>query len=131
MREKLVILGAGGHGRVVADAALRMGYREVIFLDDGESAKVEISGKTKDYQAYINDCDLFVAIGNSAVRARIMKELTEGGASLATVVHPAATVGARVTLGEGTVVMAGAVVNADARIGRGVILNTSSSVEHR
>ncbi len=130
MRETIVIIGAGGHGRVVADAALLLGYKKVIFLDDSDSCQGKVSGKTGDYKRYINDCDFFVAIGNNAVREKITNEMLIGGADIATVIHPSAVIGSRVEIGAGSVIMAGAVINSDAKIGNGVIINTCASVDH-
>lgn len=126
--EKIVIMGASGHGRVVADIARACGYSEVIFLDDADVPLA--SGKGADYIHYREDSDFIVAIGNSKIRERVQKELTDGGCRMATLVHPQAVIGSNVTLGLGTVIMPGAVINAGATIGEGVIINTSSSVDH-
>ncbi len=71
-----------------------------------------------------------VAIGNNAVRQRRMRELSQRGYRGATIIHPAATVSREADIGEGTVILAGAVVNARARVGTGCIVNTSAVVEH-
>ena len=129
----LVIIGAGGHGRVIADIADATGkYSDICFLDDSaqSDSSLNIVGKVSDYKSYINDCDFVVAIGNNKVRKRIQSELTEDGAVMATLVHPTAVIGSGVSIGRGTVVMAGAIINANAIIGEGVIVNTSSSVDH-
>ncbi len=129
----LMIIGAGGHGRVIADIAAATGkYSGICFLDDsvqGDSS-LNIVGKVSDYKLYINDCDFVVAIGNNSVRKKIQSELTENGAVMATLVHPAAVIGSGVSIGCGTVVMAGAVINSNAKIGEGVIVNTCSSIDH-
>lgn len=130
---KLVIIGAGGHGRVVADIARKSKvYKELIFLDDSEhiNDKVQVSGKVSDYAKYLADSDFVVAIGNNRIRANIQQKLENEGAFFATLVHPNATIGDGVELGHGTVVMAGAVINSCAQVGRGVIINTCSSVDH-
>lgn len=128
IEKKLVIIGAGGHGRVVADVAKLCGYKEVVFLDDGASALA--SGKISDYPAYGDSFDFIVAIGNNSVRRRLQAQLLENNCRIATLVHPSAVVGSRVAIGKGTVVMAGVVINADATIGDGVIVNTSASIDH-
>lgn len=128
IEKKLVIIGAGGHGRVVADVAKLCGYNEMIFLDDGASPLS--SGRISDYPIYRDSFDFIVAIGNNSVRRRLQSELSENGCTVVALVHPSAVIGSGVVIGKGTVVMAGAVINADAVIGEGVIVNTSSSVDH-
>ena len=129
----LMIIGAGGHGRVIADIALALNkYSNICFLDDGahNDSSVNVVGKVSDYKLYIDNCDFVVAIGNNSVRKRIQSELLSNGAVVATLIHPAAVIGSGVSVGRGTVVMAGAVINANTKIGEGVIINTSSSVDH-
>lgn len=130
----LIIIGAGGHGRVIADIAQRLGvYQSIAFLDDGdakESMDLPILGKTSDIEKYIQTADMFVAIGNSKLRGEFIERLLASGACVPTLVHPSAIVGACVEIGAGTAVMAGAVINPCAKLGRGVILNTCSSVDH-
>lgn len=131
--KKLVIIGAGGHGKVVADAAAKSGYEEIVFLDDGNVAfagKRPVVGTSKDYGKYLADSDFVVAIGSNTVRERIQNTLAQAGARIATIIHPDAIIGEDVVIGEGTVVMAGVVINSGSRIGKGVILNTCCSVDH-
>lgn len=127
---KLVIIGASGHGKVVADIAARCGYEDIVFLDDAEGvvecAGFPVVGKVSDAHRY-PEADFVVAIGNAIVRERIQKQL---GDSAVTLVHPDAIVSRRVALGKGCVVMAGAVINSDAVIGDGCIINTAASVDH-
>ncbi len=123
---KLVVIGAGGHGRVVADVAKLCGYDDILFLDDSNSSLS--SGKVSDYIKY--DADFFVAIGNCNVRKKFQNMIVESGRRLAALIHPNAVIGSNVTVGKGTVVMAGAVINTGTTIGEGVIINTSSSVDH-
>ncbi len=131
--DTLVIIGAGGHGRVVADIARKgKAYKNLIFLDDAASVndKVYVSGKVSEYSKYLDNSDFVVAIGNNRVRADIQQKLEFEGALFTSLVHPNATIGDGVELGRGTVVMAGVVVNSCAKIGNGVIVNTCSSIDH-
>ena len=125
---KLVIIGASGHGKVIADIAVKNGYEEIVFLDDNENLKecagFPVVGKTKDAK-HING-DKIVAIGNAKIREQIQKELD----NVVTLVHPDAVISRRVIIGVGTVIMAGAVINSDTIIGNGCIINTCSSVDH-
>lgn len=133
MNDNLVIIGAGGHGRVVADIAKKSGvYKNILFLDDSDTNndKVCVSGMVKDYYKYIEGHDFVVAIGNNQVRERIQRELQDKNVCFATLIHPNACIGDGVVVGTGSVVMAGAVINSCAIIGEGVIVNTCSSVDH-
>ena len=135
MNKKLLIIGAGGHGKVVADIALKTDkYDEICFLDDREEIKkcmqFDIVGKVKDVYNYLESADIFVAIGNAEARKRVLEELKISNAKIATLIHPNAIIGENVIVGEGSVIMAGAVINPDAKIGKGCIINTSASVDH-
>lgn len=126
--KKLVIIGASGHGKVIADIAVKNGYGNIVFLDDDENVKscagFPVVGKTKEAQSMSED--KIVAIGNALIREQIQKKLN----NVVTLIHPSAVISRRVAVGSGTVVMAGAVVNSDAVIGEGCIINTGSSVDH-
>lgn len=132
--KRLIIIGAGGHGRVIADMAEKLGcYKEIFFLDDAnikKSGGYVVLGKTKDYVSLLQNSEFIVAIGNADLRNKIQTELERNSARIATMIHPSAVIGGRTEIGAGTVVMAGVVINCDANIGKGVIINTSSSVDH-
>ena len=131
--KKLMILGAGGHGKVVADIARLCGYEQIAFLDD-DPAKTSwvgypVSGPICQQDAY-DQWDFFVAIGDSSVRQQLQDALAQKGLSIATLIHPKAVVAQSATIGRGSIVMACAVVNPDAMIGQGCIINTCASVDH-
>lgn len=130
---KLVIIGAGGHGKVIADIAEKIGYKDIVFLDDRPTASTcgahKVVGGCKDAPVY-RGADFIVAIGNASVRRRLQAELVNEGLRIVSLIHPAAILASRVTVGEGTVIMAGAVVNPDVQIGQGCIINTCASVDH-
>ncbi len=130
MRKKLVILGAGGHGRVCAEIASLTGYEEIVFLDDGEPQYVAVAGKISDLNRYIDDHDVFVAVGRNSLRRAIFESAGAAGADFATLIHPSAVVSPSASIGRGTVVVAGAVINCFAQVGDGVIINTCASVDH-
>lgn len=135
MYKKLVIIGASGHGKVCADIALKLKkYDEILFLDDDENIKeclgFPVVGKSTDAEQYIKEADFFVAIGNGKIRRIVTEQLGYLKAKIATLIHPMAVIGSCVTIGSGTVVMAGAVVNTDSNIGQGCIINTCASVDH-
>ena len=127
---KLAIIGASGHGKVVADIARRNGYKEIVFLDDNDSIH-ECGGYPvigKSSEAGTIDADIIIGIGNAGIRKRIQESILDE--KLVTLIHPDAVVAEDVVIGAGTVVMAGAVINPGARIGKGCIINTCSSVDH-
>lgn len=131
----LIIIGAGGHGRVVADIALRTNRWEYIyFLDDDEALKysmgIEVIGKNSEAFNLIDSYDIFVAIGNNKIRSKIQEQLKTAGACIPVLMHPNATVGEQVRIGNGTVLMAGVVINCGTRIGNGCIINTGATVDH-
>lgn len=127
---KLAIIGASGHGKVVADIARRNGYKEIVFLDDDDSIHdcggYPVIGKS--FEAGTIDADVIIGIGNAAVRKLIQESTPDE--KLVTLIHPDAVVAEDVVIGKGTVVMAGAVINPGVRIGKGCIINTCSSVDH-
>lgn len=135
MKEKLLIIGASGHGKVVAEIALKMNkWKSIAFLDDDETVKlsmgIEVVGKSINAFKHIQDCDLFIGVGNNETREKIQEKLEAQGACIPTLIHPAAVIGEQVILGAGTVIMAGTVINCCTEIGKGCIVNTSASIDH-
>lgn len=128
--KKLAIIGASGHGKVIADIAKKNGYTDIVFLDDNDDIR-ECGGYSvigQSSEAGHLDADLIIGIGNADIRKRIQESVPKE--RLATLIHPSAVLAEDVVLGAGTVVMAGAVINSGARIGNGCIINTCSSVDH-
>lgn len=125
---RLIIIGASGHGKVVADIAILNGYKDILFLDDNENIQDcdgwSVVGKTTEAP----DGDIFVAVGNPKIRKRLMEFYCNRIHPV--LIHPKAVIAANVKIGNGTVVMAGAVINPSVTIGNGVIVNTSSSIDH-
>ena len=127
---RLAIIGASGHGKVIADIARKIGYCEIVFFDDDESihecGSYPVVGKSSE--AGMIDADVIVGIGNAGVRKQIQESIPDE--KLITLIHPDAVVAEDVAIGKGTVVMAGAVINPGVGIGKGCIINTCSSVDH-
>lgn len=135
MHDSLVIIGASGHGKVVADTALNMKKWEFIyFLDDNpkldEVMGIKVVGKVKDAEQYKKNSDFFVAIGDNDVRKCIQEKLYKEKFSIVNLIHPSALIARGVDIGTGTVVMPGVIINPSTKIGNGCIINTSSVVEH-
>lgn len=130
--KQLVIIGASGHGKVVADIARKNGYDKIVFLDDNEAVKTcggyPVVGTSQDVHKF--DCDMIVAIGNAKIRKRLLESLNNTNVNVPVLIHPNAVIAEDVTIGIGTVVVAGAVINPGTSIGKGCIINTCSSVDH-
>ena len=132
MHKDVIIIGAGGHAKVIADIVRKSGDNLVGFLDDSKEAGSDffdgfILGKTDTYCEY-SEKEFIIAIGNNAIRQKIAEQMQDVTFYIA--IHPTAVIAEGVMVGEGTCVMANAVVNADAKIGKHCIVNTASVVEH-
>ena len=135
MSGRLAILGAGGHGRVVADCAERLGWSQIAFFDDNPNAERpgpwDLTGTVADLLGSATDFDAFiVGIGINRIRLERQQALLAAGGRVATLIHPAATVSRHAVIGAGSVVFAGAVVNAGAVVGQACILNTGCGIDH-
>lgn len=131
MSEQVIVIGGGGHAKVVIDCIQSSGDAVVGILDDGLSVDETVLGipvldRTENYINYI-DKKFIIAIGNNAVRRRIAENID---VKWHTAVHPRAVVSRYAQIGCGTVVMPNAVVNAGALIGKHCIINTGAIVEH-
>lgn len=130
--KKLAIIGAGGHGKVAADIARLNGYKDIFFLDD-----TIISGYCGAYPIVGNsDCiklmdnDFFVAVGDASERRKLYDKVVLNHKKIITLIHPSAIIGENVTIGNGTLIVAGTVINPSTVIGDGCIINTCASVDH-
>lgn len=123
MNTKVIVIGAGGHGKVVADIVRANNDVFVGFLDDAPHENV--LGPISDWNKYL-DCQFVVAIGNSVIR----EKYSAFNCKYYTAIHPSAIISQSARIGEGTVVMPNVVINANAVIGKQCIINTSSVVEH-
>lgn len=128
---RLIIIGAGGHGKVIADIALRNGHKNICFVDDhatGQVMGLPVIGTTSQIRDFDDgNTEFVIGIGNNTVRKKIAENYH---IPWATLIHPSAQIATGVSIGNGTVVMANAVVNACAVIGRHCIINTGAIVEH-
>ena len=137
---RTVVLGASVHGVHAAEVLRAGGGTPVGYVDDAVPAGtvlhgLPVLGTLADLGAVLGDGradDVLVGMGDNAARCRLVAQPRQEvpGVRFATAVHPSAVIGARTTIGDGTVVMAGVVVNNDCRIGEQVILYTSCSVDH-
>lgn len=133
---KLAVIGAGGHGKVVAELAAALGtYGEIVFLDDRAQGSVNgfpVIGTTLLLENSLSpeQFDIAVAVGNNRIRRQIAEKAAALGFALPILIHPDATVSPSATVGQGSVIMAKAVVQADSVLKDGVIVNTAATVDH-
>lgn len=136
-RLPLLLLGAGGHAKVVAEIAELNNAFEVVGLIDQHPVGtlvngIPIVGSDKELASFFEQGvrHIHVAIGSNAIRDRLGEEVSRLGFLLSTLISPAACVSRSARLGHGAVMMAGAIVNAEATIGELTIINTNASVDH-
>jgi acetyltransferase EpsM len=137
LENQLVIIGAGGHAKVVLDVALAVNLTVLGFLDDHATVapdpRYRLLGALKvleDLMSWHPGCQVFIAIGDNRIRRQLGHDLLNGRRVTPALVHPFGCVSPSAQFGSGTVLMPGVVVNAGTRVGRHAILNTCSSVDH-
>lgn len=138
--KRVLIVGAGGHGQVVADILLVAQASgsplvPIGFVDDAAERhhktvrNLPIYGKVNQYRDVRFD-EVILAIGNNLIRSQFFASFQAVGVNIGTAIHPSAIISGDVTIGPGTIVCAGVVINTGSNIGANVILNTSCSVDH-
>ena len=138
MTRRVLVFGAGGHGKVVADVARAAGLQLLGFVDDDPARRkaglwdLPVLGweEARERQWDGGRPAIALGIGDNRTRDRVLERVRASGFEIATPVHPSAVVAPRARLGAGTVVMALVAVNPDAEVGEGAILNTGCVVEH-
>lgn len=133
--KNVAIVGASGHGKVVAETAELLGY-EISIYDDAYSTRKNlehwpVKGTVQDLiQKKDKNANVIVAIGDNVIRKNISERLKCNGLNLITLIHPTAILSKYVTIGSGTFINAGAVINSFALVGDCCIINTNSVIEH-
>lgn len=138
--KKIILVGAGGHGKVVLDALLKLGTYEVQgFVDNDTKLKevlgVKIIGNDQDLEnLFKSGCaHAFISVGSVGdpkIRMKLAEKLRTIGFALPVIIHPSAVLAKGVEIGEGAFIAAGAVIGPDSKIGRNAIINTNASVDH-
>jgi len=134
--KKLLIIGASGHGRVVADCAEAIGtYQEIAFVDAVYPSQTKnlhwpVIGNDSFWRENIHEFEFIVAIGNNDIRLTITKDIQARGGQLACLIHPSAVISKHTKIGEGSVVFANAVINVGTTLGIANIVNTGATVDH-
>lgn len=133
----LLVLGAGGHGKAVAEAALLSGeWQQIAFVDDRWPGLRETFGwpVVADMASLASQvgrvAGAIAAVGNNALREQWVGAIQAAGLQLVTVVHPSASVSASAVIGAGTAVMALAMVGVEVNLGVGAIVNAHATVDH-
>lgn len=129
--DKVILVGAGGHAKVIADIVLKSGDQLLGFLDDDPAKTVVLGypvlGRIEEWEKFSKEAKFLLAVGNNPLRESLAAKLQ---VDWYTAIHPSAQIGMDVVIGEGTAVMANAVINPRARIGKHCIVNTAAVVEH-
>lgn len=132
---QLLIIGAGGHGLVVADTAREMGrWGKIAFLDDNPTVQIPdwpVLGNSELAAELLSEYkDLAIALGDNSKRLRLIQYYAGLGYNLPAIIHPAAYISKSARIGPGTVAFAQTAVNAGAKVGTGCIINTGATVDH-
>lgn len=137
MTRRLIVLGAGGHGKVAADCAEATGeYDRVAFLDAlypdecllGDWPILDKPENASDFNC--GNTDFFVAIGNNLVREKVLKGLLHNNLNVISLIHPKSVISRHATISIGVLVCANATINPMAKVGMGSIINTAASIDH-
>ena len=134
MQKEVIILGAGGHAKVIADAILKRGDEVLGFLDDNDEVQGKeiylgrkVIGKTSEVMNY-QDKNFVIGIGSNKVRKMFVEKYNN--LKWYTAIHPSAIIAQDVVIGEGTVIMPGTIINPGTVVGKHCIINTSVSLDH-
>lgn len=135
--EKVFVIGAGGHAKVIVDILQQNMEYEVVGLIDQQGTggfwNIPVIGSDEDLprlRAEMNVNKAFVALGNGKLRKLVTSKVLAAGYTLINVISKYSTISNRVKLGTGIAIMPGAVINADVVIGDGCIINTNASLDH-
>jgi len=136
-QKSMLIIGPGGHSRVVIDAALSTGHNLIGIIDPEYSGKDEtiLGVPVLGGVGILDEMDpehvsVFVAIGSNSKREKWIHKVKEKGFSTPTIQHPSAIISPHAEIGEAVFINAGALINAGARIGSGAIINTGVIIDH-
>jgi sugar O-acyltransferase (sialic acid O-acetyltransferase NeuD family) len=125
----MIIYGASGHGKVIAEILEQNGVAELDFVDDNPSGDTFLNyplHHTSGLDRLPNQ-EVIIAVGNNRIRKAIAGKLS---CDFSIAKHPSAQISKRSEIGSGTVIMAGVSINSESRIGKHVILNTNCSIDH-
>jgi sugar O-acyltransferase (sialic acid O-acetyltransferase NeuD family) len=134
LKKPVAIIGYSGHGYVITDILLNAGRLVTAYCDSEEKPNnpfhLNYLGKEAEVSNKLKKFDLFVCVGHNGIREKIHTQMKNLGLNLINAIHPSAVISSSVQMGEGVMIAARATINPLARIGKGVICNTSSSIDH-
>lgn len=137
MSRFLLIVGAGGHGHVVADAARLSGqWEKIAFIDDRYPELVSVGswsviGTIAELDSLVSDWgEAVIAVGDNITRIEMLEKIKSCGFDIVSIIHPSSQIAEGVVVGEGTVVLANAVINVGSKLGVACIVNTAATVDH-
>lgn len=137
VKKNLLIIGAGGHGKVCAEIASKIkdiptnNWNKIEFLDDNKKGKVlGFAILENNKKIAPQNYEVFIAIGDNHTRSKLFEKYENEGFTIPTLVDPTAIVSESCRIGKGSVIMPGVVINADSEIGDCCIINTKAVVEH-
>lgn len=127
---KVIVIGAGGHGRVIGDIVTLSGDVLLGYIDDKDVSQlpsIKLLGNLDTAMSYKDKASFIVGIGNNQTRKEIMEKFD---VAWYTAIHPSAVIGSEVIIEEGSAILANAVINTGSKLGKGVIINTAATVDH-
>lgn len=128
MNRKLLIIGAGGHGQVVAEVAADCGYSDIAFIDDNN---VNAIGTISDLDKFQKEyADVFIGIGNNKLRGQLLEKIKNAGFNVPILIHPSAYISRSCEIQKGVIVEPKAIVNIHSIIGEGSIVSVGAIVDH-
>ena len=130
--KKLMILGAGGYGKTIADLARQLGvFQKIAFLDDSKAGTPGVLGTCEDFLQFADgDTAFYPAFGNNAIRMAWLERFQDMGIVVSSLVHPRAYVSPTATLYAGVMVLPMAVVNTGVIVKPGCIVNIGALIDH-
>lgn len=132
--KELIIIGAGGHAKVVIDAVKRAKSHIIRSLvDTTQSSASSFAEWNVDFKMPSTvepNCEFIVAIGDNAIRAQLYADLLQTGWAPATIIHPSAIIAENVSIGAGSLLCAGSIIGPDSMLGENCIVNTGASIDH-
>lgn len=141
MMKKIIVIGSGGHAKVVIDIIHEMNDYEIIGItskslkSDTSFCGYPVLGEDNILNSFINDKNIFAAMGlggykDNYLRERVFRFVKGIGFNFINVVHPSANISKTVTMGEGNVFFPGVVVNTDVKLGNNIVVATGSTIDH-
>ena len=132
LNKKLIIIGCGGHSKVVSDIAVALGFQNIIYLDKDKKRDLFLGKKiyhkiSENFQDYF-----FVAIGDNFIREQLYNDFQKKNKSAESInlIHPSSFISSNTSIGFGNVIMPLCVINSNTKIKNGTIINSKSSVDH-